>query len=239
MRWIRGASRLLIAAGFVWTTVVATGQELPAASSTPASAEKPPLIIIDAAHGGSDPGALLTPTALEKDVTLNVARRLRQELSARGILCRLVRDGDATLTTDQRAAFVNTTDPALYIALHASSVGRGIRVFTAMLPAGGDSKGPFLDWDTAQAAALDRSKAIQARFVAAIQKTRFPVRALVAPLRPLNNVKSPAIAIEISPATGNASQVASIGYQQMISSAVANAVASILPSLRGDPGARP
>jgi N-acetylmuramoyl-L-alanine amidase len=209
------------------------------AQVTPAQPEKPLLIMIDAAHGGSDAGALLTPTAAEKDVTLNVARRLKQELNTRGIQVQLVRDGDAGISADQRATIANTADPALYISVHASSLGTGMRLFTAMLPSGGENNGPFLDWNTAQAVALDRSKAIQSQLVAAIQQTRFPVRALVAPLRPLNNIRTPAIAIEISPTTGDAAQVAATGYQQMICSAIANALASMVPTLRLKPGTRP
>ena len=197
------------------------------------------IILIDAAHGGNDPGALLTPSVSEKEVTLAVARRLREELTVRGILCQLVRDSDANLSADQRAAMANSSGPALYIALHATSLGSGVRVFTALLPAGGDDHGAFLDWNTAQTATLARSRTIQSQVVAAVQKTRFPTRALSAPLRPLNNLKSPALAIEISPTTGDAAQVASAGYQQMICAAVANAIASIAPSLRAGPGNRP
>lgn len=241
MRWNSAALRLLATAALIcglgggaWgqtTTVVPP--------ATPAQIEKPVLILIDAAHGGSDPGARLTPSVSEKEVTLAVARRLREELTSRGILCQLIRDNDSTLSADQRAALANATGPALYIALHASSLGSGVRVFVAMLPAGGDDRGAFLNWDTAQAVTLARSRVIQGLVVAAVQKTRFPTRALTAPLRPLNNLKSPALAIEISPTTGDASQVASAGYQQMICAAVANAIASIAPSLRAGMGNHP
>jgi N-acetylmuramoyl-L-alanine amidase len=80
---------------------------------------------------------------------------------------------------------------------------------------------------------MDRSKSAQAQIVAAVQKTGFPVRALIAPLRPLNNLKVPAIAVEISPANGETSQIAATGYQQMICAALANAIASMVPSLSG------
>jgi len=54
----------------------------PDASAAPPqamAAEKPLLIMIDPAHGGTDPGALLTASTPEKEITLNVARRLKQE----------------------------------------------------------------------------------------------------------------------------------------------------------------
>src|SRR6266542_5118409 len=226
MRWNKSAARrrrFLLALGVICLAGVlgfgqspSTQNPAPAPTSpTPASGERPALIVIDPAHGGSDPGALLTPDSAEKEITLAVARRLRQELSARGIASQLVRDGDATFSLDQRAAVANSAYPALYLAIHASSLGSGLRVFTAMLPVAGKSRGPFLNWDTAQAPFMERSKTAQAQIVAAVQKTGFPVRALIAPLRPLNNLKVPAIAIEISPTTGDALQVTSVGYQQM------------------------
>src|SRR5438552_1417788 len=194
MRWNNSANRArkhLLACGVIWmSSLLAFGQapvpQSPPPAPTTPTPERPALIVIDPAHGGSDPGALLTPDSAEKEITLAVARRLRQELSARGISSQLVRDGDATLSFDQRAAVANAAYPALYVAIHASSLGSGIRIFTAMLPVAGESRGPFLKWETAQAPFMERSKIAQAQIVAAVQKTGFPVRALIAPLRPLN-----------------------------------------------------
>jgi N-acetylmuramoyl-L-alanine amidase len=240
MRWNSaiGHCRFLLAFGVIWmANLLAFGQaaasQNPPATATTPTPGRPALILIDPAHGGSDPGALLALDSAEKDITLAVARRLRQELTARGIASQLVRDGDATLSFDQRAAIANAAYPALYVAVHASSAGSGIRVFTAMLPVAGENRGPFLNWESAQAPFMDRSKSAQAQIVAAVQKTGFPVRALIAPLRPLNNLKVPAIAVEISPTNGETSQIAATGYQQMICAALANAIASMVPSLSG------
>jgi N-acetylmuramoyl-L-alanine amidase len=240
MPWISAACKFLVAGTLA---VFAGAQATPANTTSPASAspqlpEKPLLIMLDPAHGGTDPGARLTASTPEKEITLNIARRLKQELNARGILCQLVREGDVTLPADQRAAMINAADPALTISLHASSLGSGMGIFTALLPDSGDNKGPFLDWDRAQSATLPRSKALQTQLVGAMQKTRFPTHALSASLRPLNSLRSPAIAIEISPTTGDATQVSANGYQQMICAALANALASMAPSLRGNMGAR-
>ncbi len=252
MRWSSGAARACF-----FVSLILCGSSLqearsqqpspggvPGQSTTPASntavpQQKPFLILIDPAHGGSDTGARITPTVAEKDINLNVARRLKQELNARGIQAQLLRDADVTLSADQRAATANSTDAALYLALHASSLGSGIRLFTAMLPSSGDSKGPFIAWEVAQSTALDRSKAIQAQLITAIQQARFPVRGLIAPLRPLNNVKTPALAIEISPTTGDAAQVASTGYQQMVCAAIANALSSVVSGMKANMGVRP
>ncbi len=64
-------------------------------------------ILLDAAHGGDERGAALTDRLAEKDVTLAFARRLRAELAARGVSAGLLRDGDALIGPDQRAAAAN------------------------------------------------------------------------------------------------------------------------------------
>ena len=248
MRWNSSApprDRFVLLCSVMWVAgLLAFGQSTAPpppspAPSNPAPPPQPVFVVIDPAHGGTDPGALLTPDSPEKEVSLAVARRLRQELSARGITSQLVRDGDTTISLDQRAAIANSAYPALYIAIHASSLGSGLRVFTAMMPIAGASRGPFLNWDNAQSPFLERSKAAQQQLVAAVRKTGFPVRALMAPLRPLNNLKIPAVAIEISPTTGDASQVAATGYQQMICAALANAITSMAPSSTGKTETQP
>lgn len=199
--------------------------------SVPAPAPASPLVIIDPAHGGSDSGAALNAAVPEKDVTLVLARRLRQELASRGLQARLLRDSDATLTNDQRAEAVNELRPTLYVAVHATSLGSGTRLYTALLPVRAESDGPFLDWQTAQASALDRSRAVQEHITRALQKNGMSVRSLSAPLRPLNNVTVPALAFEVAPLSNDVSQLASTVYQQIVCSALANALNSALPLL--------
>ena len=198
----------------------------------PTQQPAPPLILIDPAHGGADSGAALNAAIPEKDVTLILGRRLRQELNSRGLESQLLRDSDIALTADQRAAAVNALHPALYIVIHATSQGSGMHLYSAIVPPDQDSRGPFLDWQTAQASALTRSRSIQAQITAAIQKTGFPLRSLTAPLRPLNNVVVAAIAMELAPTTGDVSQLASPDYQQMVCRALANGIASAAPLFR-------
>src|SRR5579859_5649161 len=98
--------------------VAPQGQTQSQTSTTPTQSSvqpvvTPPLIMIDPAHGGSESGAVLNPTILEKDVTLALARRLRLDLSARGFVVELVRDSDINLSTDDRAAKSNAAHPAL------------------------------------------------------------------------------------------------------------------------------
>ena len=222
------------------TSASVPGTSAPVASTTPnpASAAPAPAVqqtaprhffaVVDASHGGDDPGVALASQLLEKDVTLSLARRLRQELESRGISTLSIRDTDGGLTLDQRAAFANTAHPAIYIALHAASDGKGVRVFTSLMPAGGENNGPFVAWDTAQTAFLPASQLAAQGVSTELQKRQVQVRTLAAPLRPLNNVTAAAIAIEMAPPSAtDVMDLNLAGYQQNVASAIANGVMAV------------
>jgi N-acetylmuramoyl-L-alanine amidase len=183
--------------------------------------------VLDASHGGDDTGVVLTPVLRERDVTLALTRRLRQELESRGISTLLLRDTDGGLTLDQRAVFTNTAHPVIYIALHAASDGRGVRVYTALLPFGGENNGPFIAWDTAQERFLSVSQLAAQGVAAELQKRQIQVRTLAAPLRPLNNVTAAAIAVEVAPPTSDVKDLSLAAYQQNVVSALANGIVSV------------
>lgn len=215
----------------------------PAAPSPPAQLLAPPiptpkaLVMIDPAHGGNESGAVLNATILEKDVSLALARRLRADLSVHGIVAELVRDADITLSTDDRAAEANSERPVLYICLHATSQSGGIRIYSALLGEARENVGPFVDWSTAQSASLVNSRSAQQQMVAAIQKSGISARSLWAPLRPLNNVATTALAIELGPTTADVSQLLSADYQQNAAAALVNGIAQVLSGPQTNPGA--
>jgi len=194
-----------------------------------------PMAVVDPAHGGDERGAALTDKLAEKDVTLGFARLLRHELELRGFAVTLLRDADTTLTLDQRASAANVAHPAIYISLHAVSQGSGAEVYTALLPVEGPSKGIFRPWNAAQGPALPLSREVAAAIVAQLQKKEFPVHASSASLRPLNNVLSPAVAVELAPGESGVGDLTSANYQQRASSAIADAVASIRDRLEKQP----
>lgn len=225
------------------STLPAPGGATAPAQPTPAvsaSAPTPPVArryfaVVDASHGGDDHGETLSNTLLEKDITVALARSLRQELESRGITTLVLRDSDANLPVDQRAVFANADRAAIYIALHAASVGHGVRVYTALLPYGSDDQGIFLSWSTAQRASLPLSQSAANAVVAEMQRRQIPVRTLTAPLRPLNNITGPAIAVEVAPLGSDLSQLTAPDYQQLVTSAVATAIAAT----RGQLGTAP
>lgn len=82
-------------------------------------------IVIDAGHGGRDPGAVGALGTLEKDITLDVARRLRDKLAASGAYrIVLVRDADVFVPLRERAAFANQHGADLFVSIHVNYLPR-------------------------------------------------------------------------------------------------------------------
>ncbi len=202
----------------------------------PTSAPRRYFAIVDASHGGNDRGEALSTTLAEKDITVAFARRLRQELESRGITTLVLRDSDANLPIDDRAYFANTIHAAVYISLHAASNGHGVRLYTALLPyTGEDDRGPFRSWTTAQSSSIPLSQATAASVASELRKLQVTVRTLSAPLRPLNNIVTAAIAVEVAPPASDLSPLTAPDYQQLIAGAIANGIVAIRAQLGAAP----
>jgi N-acetylmuramoyl-L-alanine amidase len=95
-----------------------------------------PIVVIDAGHGGRDPGARsVSGQVEEKDLTLAVARELRDKLVERGRLrVALTRSGDDYLTLEDRAAVARRLDAAMFVSIHMDSapnpLARGASVYS-------------------------------------------------------------------------------------------------------------
>ena len=234
-------------AGQTATPVGTTAQPapVPAGSGPTPTPAQPPIpgqpaprryfAVVDASHGGDDYGETLSNTLVEKDITVALARSLKKQLESRGITTLVLRESDANLSVDQRAIFANADHAAIYIAVHASSSGHGVRVYTALLPYGEDDRGPFHSWTTAQHSALPLSQSTATAVSNELQKRQVPVRSLAAPLRPLNNVIGPAIAVEVAPQASDVAQLTAPDYQELVTSAVATAIAANRDQLGGAP----
>lgn len=209
------------------------------ASSPPAAPAANPVprlvAVVDPAHGGSERGAALTDQLAEKDVTLAFARLLRHELELRGFAVVLLRDNDTTVPLDQRAGAANAAKAAVYLGLHAASQGRGVNVYTALLPVEQAAKGPFHPWNSAQASALPLSRTVAAAIAAEIVKRQLPVREAPASLRPLNNLLMPAVGLELAPGANGISELGSATYQLQAASAVADALLAVRDHLVSPP----
>ncbi|MEI7678925.1 MAG: N-acetylmuramoyl-L-alanine amidase [Betaproteobacteria bacterium] len=104
------------------------------ATPKPARAERTLIVAIDAGHGGEDPGAKGRRGTHEKDVTLAIARRLKEvidrEPNMRGVL---TRDGDYFIPLQGRVQKARRLNADLFVSVHADSFirpdARGSSVF--------------------------------------------------------------------------------------------------------------
>ena len=256
----RGAGRIVI------DVIAQTTEGQPAASPTapPAAADAPPLIdvtpsgtlraiVIDAGHGGGEDGAKGPGGALEKNVTLAVARRLKAALEARlGVRVILTRDGDGTVALDERAALANNNKADLFVSLHANASLRptasGAEVFYLSLDEYGDAAqraargaseslpvfgGGTRDielilWQMAQARYIEQSAAF-AQAVEASLRERVPMspRAMQqAPLRVLVGANMPAVLVEMGFITnpGQEKQLQSDEFQNLVVQALVESI---------------
>jgi N-acetylmuramoyl-L-alanine amidase len=251
MRWNKRVgffyAGLLLCSGLVLPWLVPSSRvpskpaSKPTPSPTPASLfrELPKrntlefFVMIDPSHGGQEKGALLSGNISEKDVTLAWARELRRQLEERGVPSRLLRESDQTLSLDRRAEIANEARPAIYVALHAAPVGSGVRVYAPAVPfAAPSSSGRFLSWETAQNASLERSRSVARAVAVEIRKQDSRTNAFAVPLRPLNNMVVPAIAVEFATSARQSEN-------QKRQSALASAIASGIAQVRSQLGVRP
>ena len=95
-----------------------------------------PIVVIDAGHGGRDPGATsVSGQVREKQLTLALAQALRDELVKRGrVRVAMTRDDDRYLTLDDRAAMARRLDASLFVSIHidsaANPLARGASVYS-------------------------------------------------------------------------------------------------------------
>lgn len=149
-RALAGIALTVVAAGAVVFVLVGRGSNASAQSSLtvtlppPASdriyaspfAKGRPIVVIDAGHGGRDPGATsVSGQVQEKNLTLILARSLRDELLKRGrVRIAMTRDDDRYLTLDDRAAVARRLGAASFVSIHidsaANPLARGASVYS-------------------------------------------------------------------------------------------------------------
>ncbi len=81
-------------------------------------------IVVDAGHGGRDQGTRNRELKLlEKDLTLEVAERLKRVLELQGFRVLLVRTDDSYIELADRSAFANAAGADLFVSIHFNAVG--------------------------------------------------------------------------------------------------------------------
>ncbi len=87
-------------------------------------------VVLDAGHGGTDPGAIGRTGVAEKWLTLQLSLTLAERLRATGYEVLLTRQDDSTLTLQKRTEFANGVDADVFISIHINSArNRKLRGF--------------------------------------------------------------------------------------------------------------
>jgi N-acetylmuramoyl-L-alanine amidase len=107
-------------------------------AAAPAGAASPPrfeTVVVDAGHGGDDHGARGPKGLLEKDLVLDLARRVAAKLAAQGLTVVMTRESDRFVTLEERTRIANAASPDLFISIHANASSlrkvKGIETFFA------------------------------------------------------------------------------------------------------------
>lgn len=97
--------------------------------------DKPALLMIDAGHGGKDPGAIGVTGLREKDVTLSIVQAIRDRLrDQKGLRVRLTRDDDRFLPLGQRVRLAHQAQADFFVSIHADAApnrqARGLSAYS-------------------------------------------------------------------------------------------------------------
>lgn len=91
-------------------------------------------IVLDAGHGGKDPGAISRSGTKEKNIILDVARRVKTELEREGIDVVMTRNSDIFVPLEMRASIANRSNADFFVSIHANASRsrwvKGFEVYT-------------------------------------------------------------------------------------------------------------
>ncbi len=79
-------------------------------------------VVVDAGHGGTDPGASSAAQLSEKDITLDIARRLTTLLQQDGFDVVTTRQDDHLVPLRERARLANTSDGDIFVSIHVNAI---------------------------------------------------------------------------------------------------------------------
>jgi N-acetylmuramoyl-L-alanine amidase len=160
-------------------------------------------VVLDPAHGGTDPGARGTGGMRESEIVLDFAAQVRRALESQGFQVIQTRQGNQNPSFDDRSAIANAQNGAVFVTLHIASTGLPgtARVYVNTdLPAMTDAAAGLIPWDRAQTPFQALSRRL-GDLVQALLAQRFkgsPSAAQTAAVRQLRTTAAPAIAVEVS-----------------------------------------
>jgi len=210
------ATTILAAVAFGWAAQTQTQAPptTPAVSSQSSASATPQqtspgtpraglnVVVLDPAHGGTDPGARGTGGIRESDIVLDFAAQVKHALEGQGIQVILTRQGNDDPSFDDRSAMANAQLGAVFVTLHIASTGLPgtVRVYVNTDLLTTTDAGGMIPWDRAQMPFQGLSRKL-GDLVQGLLAQRFkgsPNTAQTAAVRQLRTTAAPAIAVEVS-----------------------------------------
>jgi N-acetylmuramoyl-L-alanine amidase len=120
----RNSRRIASSAAGLLLTFLACTSDAAKSSRSSGGDDSPITVVIDAGHGGQDRGGIPGQRVAEKDMTLDVALRLRNILSASGYNVVMTRSSDVFIPLAGRVAIANSYRNAVFVCIHFNATPR-------------------------------------------------------------------------------------------------------------------
>jgi N-acetylmuramoyl-L-alanine amidase len=182
-------------------------------------------VIVDAGHGGHDPGAKIVGGGSEKTLTLAIAQKLLAHLQRQGVAAKMTRTGDIYIAREERVKLANALQALCFVSVHLNS---------APVP----SASGFEIWISPDANKTRYAKSLRlARHVRAALKKNLPLRDRGIrrnDFQVIRDTTMPAVLVECA-FVSNEQDLAWISdaeKQEQLTAAMAQGILSFLTSLR-------
>jgi N-acetylmuramoyl-L-alanine amidase len=231
------AGLLLMTASLIW--IAFQQHERPAVNrqskATQPTTSKPfAVVILDPGHGGQDSGAMVGGV-MEKDLTLDVARRIERLLDSQGVATLMTRLGDTYVSLADRSAIGNRVRDSIFVSIHFNEdnkpVATGVETYYAahQITSGFllASWLPFLSRPSSNSAKPESQSLAGSIQEALVARTRSVNRGTQAKqFFVIANVTSPAVLVEGGFLTNkdDVSKLASEDYRDQLAAAVADGI---------------
>lgn len=172
-------------------------------------------VVIDAGHGGKDPGATSRLGYYEKTINLQIATRVASLLRRKGLNVIMTRDTDTFIELENRAAVANRNGADMFVSIHAdSNADPSLRGFTIYIA----RSAPWSSYNAAQAIS---------RAMTAVSSTRGIQRA---DYRVLVHSRGPAVLIEVGFLSNrqDAALLRDSSYQNRLAQVIADGISDFL-----------
>lgn len=199
-----------------------------------------PVVVLDAGGGGTDIGAQGKDGLLAKNLNMQLVTQVQKALMATGkYSVVLTRTGDVNVGFDQRATEANIANPIAFISFHSGNLGDStarVVVFSyrpsspLVMAQKSDPQSLFIPWDKVQLRYMAQSNRLAQDLQQALATTTKVASTppMEVPVRVLQSINAPAVAIEVGSLTpdSKATALTNPAFQTKIAAAVVQALAT-------------